>query len=292
MHSIVINSASNWYNDLYNKLSPIVGDEREKKSITRLILSHYINYTTCDYIASKQLSARAEVEVKIKEAIKRLNKGEPIQYILGHVEFMGLKLLITNQVLIPRVETEEMVASIINNCPIYPKSILDIGTGSGCIALSLKNHFKESSVYGLDISKEALDVAKNNNQLLGLEVNFLKQDILNHPLKKKWDLIVSNPPYIPLSEAAGLSTQVMQEPKISLFVPDDDPLCFYKKIGKNASETLNPGGLLYVETHSLYAFDVKVILESFELESINIMNDLQGKARWILAKKVSKPPKL
>jgi release factor glutamine methyltransferase len=207
---------------------------------------------------------------------------EPIQYILGETEFYGLKLNVNPAVLIPRPETEELVDWILKINSIRNAKILDIGTGSGCIALALKNHLKEGEISGVDISENALKVARENALQNHLNVNFFQSDILKWKESEwdKFDIVVSNPPYVRMSEKAKMNDNVLHyEPDSALFVSDQDPLVFYRAIAAFASQYLNKNGFLFFEINEYLGEEMKVLMEGFGFESIEIRKDINSKNR-------------
>lgn len=223
--------------------------------------------------------------LKFFYGIKSLKKNEPVQYVVGETWFFDLKINLEAGVLIPRPETEELVDWIINS-EKNATSILDIGTGSGCIPLALKNNLKTSKVSGCDISEKAIELAKKNSKDLNLEVNFFSLDILN---KTDWegdklDVIVSNPPYIPIQEKFKMSKNVLDyEPSLALFVPNDNPLLFYIKIAEFSILNLKSKGSLYFEIHEDFGEEVIKMLERKGFDNLEIRQDLQGKNRMIRA---------
>lgn len=214
-----------------------------------------------------------------------LTQGIPYQQVVGFSYFHRLKISVNQHVLIPRPETEDLVANILERVAgNHPKNILDIGTGSGCIPLAMKNALPTSNIFAWDISLEALKVARSNAKNLQLEVNFFQADILNFNEKvaTPLDVIVSNPPYIPESEIAAMDKNVSEhEPHLALFVGDDDPLLFYRKIAKYASQNLAKNGLLAFETHYLFAHQVKDLLEEMGFTNVVVEADLFGKDRFV-----------
>lgn len=217
------------------------------------------------------------------EIISRLNEGEPIDYILGYTYFYGLKIEVSKDTLIPRPETEELVELILKeNQTKTGLKILDIGTGSGCIALALKYKLINAEITAIDVSKEALEIATENSNQLGLYINFIQLDILDEQLWTQltnYDIIVSNPPYIPLEEKNEMTASVLDyEPHLALFV-EKDPLIFYKQILKFATSHLNPNGLVYFETSQTIQLEE---YESFQIEKIK---DLSGNWRFLKCKK-------
>ena len=217
--------------------------------------------------------------------LKRLRIGEPLQYVLGYTGFHGLRIQVDPSVLIPRSETEELVDRISRSRSIAPQRILDIGTGSGCIALALKKRFPQAGVSGLDASAKALAVASRNAKANGLEVSWSLADVLD----PAWeipvaDLVVSNPPYVPRSEEASLASNVKDhEPHLALFVDDVDPLLFYRVIGQQAFRSLPEGGELWFEGHHIHTPAVGRALEDIGFGSVEVLSDLSGSARFIHA---------
>ena len=218
--------------------------------------------------------------------IKELKKNRPVQYVAGKTWFYGLEIKVQEGVLIPRPETEELVDWIIKECE-SAAAILDIGTGSGCIPLAIKNKLIDSVVSGFDISQQALDVASENADLLGLNIQFAAFDILNwksFSQENKFDVIVSNPPYIPVSDKKNMHKNVLDyEPEMALFVPNDNPLVFYKSIAEFAHKNLNPSGKLFLEIHESYGTIITEMLQDSGFSNIELRKDLQGKNRMIKA---------
>jgi len=252
-----------------------------------------IFYLICDY--KHQLN---KIEVKIsnsklsesqllmhRQIIKRLLNNEPIQHIIGEVEFYGLTYKVNTNVLIPRPETEELVDWILNVLPNKKfLTVLDIGTGSGSISISLKKNTNNTSVVAIDISKEALDVATYNASINNVEVNFVLADILNNNLENlgQFDVIVSNPPYVLESDKNQMSQNVLQyEPQIALFVKDAHPLLFYRRIVELSKQSLKPKGKLFFEIHENFGKQIKKLLEDNGFKKVEVKKDLQGKDRMI-----------
>ncbi|MFT3904081.1 MAG: peptide chain release factor N(5)-glutamine methyltransferase [Niabella sp.] len=216
---------------------------------------------------------------------KRLLQNEPIQYILKEAWFYDAPFYVDKNVLIPRPETEELVHWIIRDAKALSKpTILDIGTGSGCIPIILKTKLPQSTVYACDISQDALNIAQQNAHKLKAAISFIKADILKpteHVHLPKVDIIVSNPPYIPLSDKLQMRANVtVHEPSLALFVPDEDPLLFYKAIAGFAQTHLSPGGNIYLEIHEAFSKEVLEIFLSTGF-SANVKTDMQGKDRMI-----------
>lgn len=238
----------------------------------------------------QQITLPAQEE--LQRILSRLQLHEPIQYILNEAWFSGLKFYVDKNVLIPRPETEELVEWIISDCrfPVDELSILDVGTGSGCIAISLKRRIRKASVSAIDISEEALTVAKKNSDELGTPVEFIPMDFLDKESVKllgKFDVIVSNPPYIPSVDASTLDKNVVDhEPSEALFVPDDDAVIFYRALAQCGLAHLSAGGKIYAEIHPVQCRKVKEIFEALGYE-VALKKDMQGKERMIRAKRDS-----
>lgn len=223
--------------------------------------------------------------LKVYLPLKRLRAGEPMQYVLGEVDFHGLRLQVGPGVLIPRPETEELVDHIVRS-GITPSQVLDIGTGSGCIALALKRAFPGARVQGADVSSVALEIARRNAALNGLDVEWIAHNITTDELAGSYDLIVSNPPYVPRTEEASLTVQVRDhEPHLALFVDDEDPLLFYRIIGAKAFRVLGDGGHLWFEGHWAHSHDVGQMLTRIGFASVQVMDDLSGNPRFIHAQR-------
>lgn len=260
-------------------------NDREKKQIGKMFLLSYLNMSTADLVLRKNEYVDDTLWEKFKLAIETINAGEPVQYVLGKAYFYGLELQIDKRALIPRPETEELVDWVLES--ISPvATILDIGTGSGCIALALKDNLPEAKICGVDESEDALSLAQSNAELLQLDVKLKKADALNLSayFNRKWDAIVSNPPYIPKSEAKEMKPHVVNfEPEMALFVPDEDSLLFYREIAHYAKEHLTENGMLFFEIHEYLANDVVDLLDEFGFSKVEIRKDLQEKERMVRA---------
>jgi release factor glutamine methyltransferase len=259
--------------------------EREIRNLFYLTLEDVLGFNR-GLILSNQLGVFSEDQIQqLQEVLDRLKMGEPLQYIVGFTFFDDLKIGVAPGVLIPRPETEELVVWIQETMPVNNPMIEDWCTGSGCIGLALKNRFPKSTVRGMDLSDEALEIARKNGLELNLDVQFEKQDALNITSEsKKVDIIVSNPPYIPWDEKVEMHLNVTEfEPDLALFVPNEDPLLFYRKITEYASRVLNREGLLFFELHENYAQETQLMVESFHFEKVEIKQDLQGKNRMLKA---------
>ena len=225
-------------------------------------------------------------EEKLKLALIELKKERPLQYILGTAYFLDLELEVNTAVLIPRPETEELVHWILSDeDKLNPLTILDIGTGSGCIAISLKKTAQLWNVAALDVSEQALDVAHRNASKNEVSIQFHLEDILD---KKQWltplDVIVSNPPYVLPSEKEQMLSNVLDyEPDLALFVTEEDPLLFYKRIIEFANQNLKPSGALYFEINPIFVDELVTILKKFTFDSVEVRNDYLNRPRMIKA---------
>lgn len=258
----------------------------EVKAILRAVFRHALGWDVAQ-LESRREEALSESDlIKVYDPLKRVEAGEPLQYVLGEVYFHGLLLHVAPGVLIPRPETEELVQRILEEGG-KSNSILDIGTGSGCIALALKKAFPQARVLAWDRSAEALSVARRNAKRNDLHVEWSEVDVLEPRLQLPMvDLIVSNPPYVPRSEEASLSRQVRDfEPHLALFVDDADPLLFYRRIGELASTALTPGGRLFFEGHYLHADAVAGALKAQGFNAVSVIDDMSGNPRFIRAER-------
>ena len=222
---------------------------------------------------------------KIQLALASLLEQKPVQYVLGEAWFYNMKLKVNEFVLIPRPETEELVQLVLSESLSSTTTILDIGTGSGCIAIALKKNITDAIVTAIDVSNEALLVAKENAATQNIAIQFLRVDFLDEaqwPVLPRYDIIISNPPYIPVSEKDKLDINVTAfEPHQALFVPDNSPLLFYKKIAEFASTHLNPGGKIFMEAHEDFANETAALfLEQFK--TVTIKKDVFGKERMVM----------
>ena len=226
----------------------------------------------------------------VKKHIYLLKIGTPVQYVTGYELFNGRYFKVTPDVLIPRPETEEMVQLASAQMPITPTSILDLCTGSGCIAISLALEFKNAAVWATDVSDKALNVARENAKIFNTEICFLQSDLLQNELPIKdnqLDLIVSNPPYIPISEIQITDANVRDfEPHLALFVDSNDPLLFYRRIASESSRLLKIEGLCMVEINRKYGKEVSAIFEQFGLGGIQVLKDISGNERFVTGIKI------
>ncbi len=262
--------------------------ESEASQITDWMMEHLTGSKKAERMLYKNSAITAKEEQKLKGDVDRLMNHEPVQYVLNESWFCGLKFYVDKNVLIPRPETEELVEWIISNCkfPVDELTILDIGSGSGCIPISLKRRIRKADVWSCDNSKAALGVAKRNAVTLGTEIHFVEADFLdegNRTSLPAADIIVSNPPYIPQENKHQLLPNVLNyEPAAALFVPDDDPLVFYKAIADFGKGKLNSGGAIYLEIHEELGASTMTLLQS-KGYATEMKKDMQGKERMIKA---------
>ena len=260
--------------------------ETEIKSFSYLIIEKLTGYTRTEVYVNKNTLFSKEQQTIIESFIEKLKKFVPIQYILGETEFYGLTFNVNESVLIPRPETEELVDWIQKENDLNGNlHILDIGTGSGCIAIALKHEFPNSSVDAFDISEKAIETAQSNANRNRLEVNFALVDILNAPcFTEKWAIIVSNPPYITESEKGNILSNVLyHEPHLALFVPDNDPLLFYRNIALFARQHLQPNGKLYFEINRSEGKTCIELLTGMGFFDVMLKKDILGNDRMVKA---------
>lgn len=258
--------------------------ETEIQGFIRLIMEHVCGWNYTETRLHKNEKLNKESVKEIYAVIERLKKYEPIQYVLGETEFFGLKIKVAPEVLIPRPETEELVQWVLDSKIPEASDILDIGTGSGCIALALKSQKKKAVVSAVDISPDALKIAGENARLNKLDVTFIQADILNFEETKweKYDIIVCNPPYIRELEKEDMQPNVLRfEPQNALFVPDNNPLLFYRKVMKFAQHYLKPKGRLFFEINENFGSGVKQLAEDYGFVQVEIKEDMQGKQRML-----------
>lgn len=268
------------YRELWRTLEPLYGNG-EARAITDYVLDVCFGLSKADILCGAVEEMTAEKTAELNKIFGRLTEGEPVQYVLGRAEFCGRWFSVRPGVLIPRPETEELCAWITadSKASASPK-VLDIGTGSGCIAITLQLDMPESKVTAWDISADALDVARENAQQLGANVNFVRQDALNAKPEGEWDVIVSNPPYICEKEKKDMAVNVLEhEPHTALFVPDADPLLFYRVITRLAVQTLSKGGRLYFEINPIYADDTCRMMRAEGMTAVELRSDMYGKQR-------------
>lgn len=303
------------YQQLWHQLTPLYAVE-EAQAITRLVLETTFGFSLTDLVCGKVSELSADNETKLHEIWQRLEAGEPVQYVLGKADFYGRSFRVAPGVLIPRPETEGLCRLVLDGLPTGTH-VLDIGTGSGCIAITVALEATQAQVEAWDISKEALRQARDNAFRLGTQVLFRQNDVLAEARKdvlteargnvlsetkenvfaearkgeeseevSLYDCIVSNPPYIADKERTTMAHNVLDyEPSTALFVPDDDPLRFYRAIAELGLRRLRPGGRLCFEINPLYAEALRSLLVSLGYEAVTIREDIYGKQRFATARK-------
>ena len=257
--------------------------KEETGSFFLILLEEYCGLTRLDLALKPDLNLSEEQILKFREAIERLQNHEPIQYITGHTEFFGLKFIVNRHVLIPRPETEELVQWVLEDIDHSGAiDILDIGTGSGGIAVSLAKNLPQAKISAIDISEEALKVAKQNAELNLVSVEFFHQDILNtEMLPQQYDIIISNPPYVRELEKNEMQRNVLEyEPETALYVKDNDPLIFYRKITELAAIYLKPRGKLYFEINQYLGKETDALLTEKNFQT-RLKKDIFGVDRML-----------
>ncbi len=260
----------------------------EAQALTRIVVEELLHYEPVDVVLHKDSIISPFMQEKIDKVVERLLNDEPVQYIFGKARFCGLEIKVTPDVLIPRPETQELVDCIVKEWGDRSDlSVLDVCTGSGCIAVALARGLKWTDVTAIDISEAALGVARDNVTQLKVNVTLRQGDALamESPAEPLWDIIVSNPPYIAENEKRDMEQNVLRyEPHLALFVPDNDPLRFYKAIGRYAAASLRAGGELYFEINPLYRDALVAMLEGEGLVDVESWADAEGRQRFVRAK--------
>jgi release factor glutamine methyltransferase len=278
------------FQELRQRLRQIYPDS-EADIIADWVIAEISGLSKTERILEPGQALTKSQSLRLSDVSIQLLAQRPVQYVLGFSEFYGLKLKVNEHVLIPRPETEELVAWCLAETAKMKNtsvSVLDIGTGSGCIALALKYRLSGADIFAMDISNKALELAKENAQHLNLNITFLQGDILSESeieFLPQVDIIISNPPYILPAERTGMSPHVLQyEPQLALFVSDNDPLQFYKKIGRIALQLLKPKGKLFFELHEDFALESARYFQKNKWEVL-LKNDMHGKARMMMAQR-------
>lgn len=273
------------YNDICHRLTPLYG-QGEARAMARMLLEELTHLTFADILCGGASMLPDGQQERIDTAVARLEQGEPLQYVLGQCQFCGHTFGVAPGVLIPRPETEWLATSAAALAAGHGTRALDIGTGSGCIAASIAlDSAAGTYVEAWDISPDALDIARRNAMRLGADVTFRRRNALALPQEPcSWDIIVSNPPYICHRERAAMAGNVTEhEPHLALFVPDDDPLLFYRAIASYASTALRPGGTLLMECNTLYVDDTARLAAGAGLTRVATATDCFGKPRFVSA---------
>lgn len=276
---------------IHNSLQSLY-PKSEINSFYFILLEHYGNYTTAEVLANVSTQLTDNITKAIQQAITELQTAKPIQYILGETEFFSNRFFVDENVLIPRPETEELVDWVLQTYPdkTYPLHILDVGTGSGCIAISLAKALPEAQVTAIDVSPKAIAVAQRNAKCNKVKIKFLQRDILQtETLPEKYDIIISNPPYVRELEKNEMHSNVLNyEPHLALFVPDDRPLLFYEQIDTLAQQYLKPKGRLFFEINQYLAAEMQVMLAQKNFTEITLRQDLSGNDRMLCARTFTK----
>lgn len=261
--------------------------ESEIKGFTKIIFTEVLHLNMLDIYMGKDIKLSANQVEEVEQILSRLKKYEPIQYILEQARFCEMNFYVNSSVLIPRPETEELVSLIVSENPDSTARILDIGAGSGCISVSLSKLLPGAKVSAWDVSEEALQVAKENNDRLDASVAFDKVNILEYkPSEDMFDIIVSNPPYVTITEKEDMEHNVLDwEPHLALFVSDEDPLLFYRKIAEAGRVMLSQTGKIYFEINQALGKEVCDLLTALEYHKVEIIKDLSGCDRIVKALK-------
>ncbi|WP_297691045.1 peptide chain release factor N(5)-glutamine methyltransferase [uncultured Eudoraea sp.] len=277
--------------EIYHRELDEIYPKEEVDSMFYLMIEHFLGLERFILAIDPEIVITKDEEQYMFEGLSKLKKEQPIQYVLGQTTFLDLKILVNESVLIPRPETEELVNWALEDINDMDDDleIIDIGTGSGCIAISLAKLKPYLKVTAIDISGPALEVAKKNALLNEVNIQFREVDILKAgSLGKNYDIIISNPPYIREMERYKMRNNVLQnEPNSALFVPDNDPLLFYRTIAKLARDGLNENGALYLEINQYLSEDVKMLLKEFSFSEIELRKDIFGNDRMIRARLAS-----
>lgn len=270
-----------------SRLQPYYTAE-EVSALSRFVCCDLLGQAPTDYYVGKDIVLSPKKEQELEDILQRLSRFEPLQYIEGRTFFLGREFLVAPGVLIPRPETEELVELMLKEIPANAR-ILDVGTGSGCIAISLAKELPDTPVTAWDVSPEALSVARANARKLQADVRFVECDVLTCRMDEAescYDVIVSNPPYVTEAEKVNMKPNVLQwEPSLALFVPDDDPLRFYRCIATLGRGMLNRGGRLYFEINRAYGREVVDMLRVMGYVRVRVEKDLSQNDRFVIAEK-------
>ena len=257
--------------------------QTEVNSLAYMVIEHLFHIDKTEVIVDRSIYIRTKEIKALDKLISRINNNEPIQYIVGEAEFYGRKFTVDSTVLIPRPETEELVALIIKENRDKKVKFLDIGTGTGCIPITISKELKDTKPYAIDFDPRVIKTARANAAKFDVEIEFLLIDILTEPIPGgPFDVIISNPPYVRESEKGQMKPNVLEhEPHTALFVNDKDPLLYYRRIGELSQSALKDGGRLYFEVHEEFAEDIKAMLEVMEYHSVRIIKDMNDKNRIV-----------
>lgn len=261
---------------------------QEAKELFLMCAEEVLNVSRTQLLLQREIKLNEHQNIRFDLLLSELEEGKPVQYVLGYSWFYAMKFFVKDAVLIPRPETEELVALICKENQVQNLNILDIGTGSGCIPIVLKKKLPTAAIWAMDVSADALKIAIRNAEYHEVEIDFIEQDILNVPsdlLNAKMDIIVSNPPYITPSEQKGMTVSVKgHEPHLALFTPEEKPLLFYEAIAKFAKEHLKERGRLYFEINRRFGLELKELLKSLGFFEVRIHLDMHGAERMISCK--------
>lgn len=279
------------YPQLCQRLTAVYGDRDEARDVLLLLLDDAFHLSLTDVVTGGLDALSPADSERLEAMLCRLERHEPVQYVIGEATFCGRRFAVSPHVLIPRPETEELCRTIVADwdrpyCglqPPEPLRVLDVGTGSGCIAITLSLDLPVAEVTAWDISADALLTARENGHRLAASVDWrLQNALIAEPEDDQWDIIVSNPPYIAESERRDMRANVLDyEPRLALFVPDDDPLIFYRAITRYAARTMRSGGRLYFEINPLFASDLLVLLQREGFAQTEILSDFRGHRRFV-----------
>ena len=294
---MIVKQYRNYFNETLKTIYPIT----EIDSFFFLLFEEYLGFKRIDIVLKSDFKITKETLNLLQSATKQLEQEVPLQYIIGKTEFYGLPFVVNKHVLIPRPETEELVAWVVSESSRFKTfntstkqttdkkqlKILDIGTGSGCISISLKKQLPFAKISAIDISEEALSVAKKNAVLNNVDIHFILQDILKTvTLDQHYDIIISNPPYVRELEKKELKNNVLKnEPHVALFVENDNPLIFYAKIAELAKKYLNKNGLLFFEINQYLGTETIDLVNKKGLKNIQLKKDMFGNDRIVVASK-------
>lgn len=274
----------NDYKNLFEQQLNGLYDEEERKALLAVVMDEVLNYSRADMVLKKDEELLPEVQTRLTEVVTQLQKEIPVQYIFEKAYFYGYEFKVSPATLIPRRETEELVEWILeamNRQPQKKWTVLDIGTGSGCIPITIKKEFSLAEVSAIDISPEALSIAEENAHNLNVKIRFIQQNILETKTLDKYDIIISNPPYVRHLEKAEMKNNVLRhEPHLALFVKNEDPLIFYRKIMQLAKESLTENGVLFFEINQYLGNEMTELVSEY-FDNVILKKDLQGNDRMM-----------
>lgn len=271
------------YNNIFQTLSTFE-EPQEAEALSYWLMEEFYHISRTDILVEKNFNPKVEEDDALQKAIERLKSHEPIQHIIGKVSFFNRQFLVNRNVLIPRQETEELVDLILkDHTDLKDKVVVDIGTGSGVIPITIAKERQDVQVYGIDISSAAIATAKRNATFNRAKVTFIKSNILEKtPLLPPADIWISNPPYVLESEKQSMAKKVLDfDPAVALFVPDQNPLLFYERITELAKQNMNSMAYLYFEINEKFGKEVKQLMQNEGFLNVNIINDMQGKNRFV-----------